>query len=195
MPLRGWVDFSLYLAFRLQLLFRKMKESVTGFLIMFRPHQRLKGCMTAAALVSVLAASACTRSNASAGTPQPAASQSPRQTQTQPANQPAAKPTSEIAELRQKAEAGDANAMYRLGRSYATGSGVERDYVEAFSWYKRAAKDGNTDAMYAIGEAYEHGIGVREDIQQAVDWYDQATLKGNKAAKAALQRLGEDFDR
>jgi len=85
--------------------------------------------------------------------------------------------------------------MYRLGRRYATGSGVERDYVEAFSWYKRAAKAGNTDAMYALGEAYEQGTGVREDIQQAVNWYDQATLKGNKAAKAALQRLGEDFDR
>ena len=49
--------------------------------------------------------------------------------------------------------------------------------------------------MYALGEAYEQGTGVREDIQQAVNWYDQATLKGNKAAKAALQRLGEDFDR
>ncbi len=63
--------------------------------------------------------------------------------------------------------------MYRLGRIYATGSGVERDYVEAFNWYKRAAKAGNTDAMYALGEAYEHGTGVRDDIQQAVNWYDR----------------------
>ncbi len=85
--------------------------------------------------------------------------------------------------------------MYRLGRLYATGSGVEKDHVEAFNWYKRAAKAGNSDAMYALGEAYEHGIGVRDDIQQAVNWYDQATLHGNKAAKAALDRLGESFDR
>jgi TPR repeat protein len=49
--------------------------------------------------------------------------------------------------------------------------------------------------MYSLGEAYEHGTGVREDIQQAVNWYDQATLRGNKAAKAALERLGESFDR
>lgn len=93
------------------------------------------------------------------------------------------------------ADAGDSNAMYRLGRIYATGSGVEKDYVEAFSWYKRGARAGNTDAMYSLGEAYEHGTGVREDIQQAVNWYDQATLRGNKAAKAALERLGESFDR
>ena len=85
--------------------------------------------------------------------------------------------------------------MYRLGRIYATGSGVEKDYVEAFNWYKRAARAGNTDAMYNLCEAYEHGTGVREDIQQAVNWYDQATLGGNKAAKAALERLGESFDR
>jgi uncharacterized protein len=85
--------------------------------------------------------------------------------------------------------------MYRLGRLYATGSGVDKDYVEAFNWYKRAAKAGNTDAMYALGEAYEHGTGVRDDIQQAVNWYDQATLRGNKKAKAALDRLGESFDR
>lgn len=150
--------------------------------------------MTAAALVGVLAGFACTRSNASAGTPRAATSQSPQQTQTQPA-QAAAKPASEIVEVQQKAQAGDASAMYRLGRMYATGSGVEKDYVEAFNWYTRSAKAGNTDAMYALGEAYEHGEGVREDIQQAVNWYDQATLKGNKAAKAALDRLGEDFDR
>jgi len=93
------------------------------------------------------------------------------------------------------ADAGDSNAMYRLGRIYATGSGVEKDYVEAFNWYKRGARAGNSDAMYSLGEAYEHGTGVREDIQQAVNWYDQATLRGNKAAKAALERIGESFDR
>ena len=91
--------------------------------------------------------------------------------------------------------AGDANAMYRLGRMYAGGIGVEQDYVDAFDWYKRSAAKGNTDAMYRLGEAYEHGKGVREDIQQAVNWYDKATLRGNKSAKAALDRLGESFDR
>jgi TPR repeat protein len=132
---------------------------------------------------------ACSRSNTA---PVPAATQTeqPSQLQSTPA-----KPATELDQTLQKAQSGDASAMYRVGRMYATGSGVEKDYVEAFNWYKRAAKAGNTDAMYALGEAYEHGTGVREDIQQAVNWYDQATLRGNKAAKAALDRLGEDFDR
>lgn len=100
-----------------------------------------------------------------------------------------------VAWFTKAADAGDAAAMYRLGRMYAGGIGVEQDYVDAFDWYKRAAAKGNTEAMYSLGEAYEHGKGVREDIQQAVNWYDKATLRGNKSAKAALDRLGESFDR
>lgn len=148
--------------------------------------------MIAAVLLST---SACTHSNASSGDSRPSSSQAWQQPQAQAPPQSAAKAPSEFDETLEKAKSGDAAAMYRAGRMYATGQGVEKDYVEAFNWYKRAAKAGNTDAMYALGEAYEHGIGVREDIQQAVNWYDQATLKGNKAAKAALDRLGEDFDR
>jgi TPR repeat protein len=147
-------------------------------------------------LVAVLAiAPACSRTNASSDTTRTAAVQAEQQSQSQPANPPIARPPSEFDLTVEKAQSGDAAAMYRLGRMYATGAGVEKDSVEAFNWYKRAAKAGNTDAMYALGEAYEHGTGVREDIQQAVNWYDQATLRGNKAAKAALDRLGEDFDR
>jgi hypothetical protein len=148
--------------------------------------------LLAAALV--IATSACSRSSASTDTTHSVPAGSTALTQPQPTNQPV-KSVTEFDESLQKAEAGDASAMYRLGRMYATGSGVDRDYVEAFNWYKRAAKAGNTEAMYSLGEAYEHGSGVREDIQQAVNWYDQATLRGNKAAKAALERLGESFDR
>jgi TPR repeat protein len=93
------------------------------------------------------------------------------------------------------AEAGDSFAMYRLGRIYATASGVPKDEKEALNWYRKAAAAGNTEAMYDVGRAYETGSGVREDVQKAVDWYDQATLRGNGDAKAALDRLGEGFDR
>lgn len=149
----------------------------------------------AAILIAILGTSACTRSNASAADAHAASAQASKPSQPQTENASTAKPNIEFEAALREAQSGDASAMYRLGRIYATGSGVERDYVEAFNWYKRAAKAGNTDAMYALGEAYEHGTGVRDDIQQAVNWYDQATLRGNKKAKAALQRLGEDFDR
>ena len=84
--------------------------------------------------------------------------------------------------------------MYRLARLYATGSGVQKDYVEAFGWYKRAAAAGDSDAMYDLGRAYETGSGVREDVQQAVVWYTKAYQHGNQPAKAALVRLGEGYE-
>jgi TPR repeat protein len=147
-------------------------------------------------LVAVLlATSACTRSNASADSPHSAPAQSSQPAPAQPAGaQPPQPPASDLAELQAKADAGDAAAMVRLGRLYATGSGVEKDYVEAFDWYKRAAAKGNPDAMYALGEAYEHGTGVRENVQTAVHWYEEAALHGSKPANTALARLGETIE-
>lgn len=84
--------------------------------------------------------------------------------------------------------------MYRLGRLYAAGSGVPKDYVEAFDWYKRAAAKGNAEAMYSLGDAYEHGTGVREDVQRAVLWYTNAYQHGSQPAKTALDRLGESYE-
>lgn len=155
--------------------------------------------IAAAVLAVLLATSACTRTSADNAHSQATTSQAqqpPAKTTSVPAPELASQDAQPaIASLTRAADAGDASAMYRLGRMYATGSGVEKDYVEAFNWYKRAAAKGNSDAMYALGEAYEHGHGVREDIQRAVNWYDEATLHGNKSAKAALDRLGESFDR
>ena len=149
-----------------------------------------------------LATSACTGSHASAGTVQTQTAQISQQLVFPSAAAPQSSSTTapgelgaEEAALLREAESGNAAAMYRLGRRYATGSGAPKDYQRALTWYRKAAAAGNSDAMYRLGEAYEHGAGVREDIQQAVNWYDQATLRGNKSAKAALERLGESFDR
>ena len=44
-----------------------------------------------------------------------------------------------IEELSARAEAGDADAQYNLGASYASGSGVPQDYTEAVRWYRLAS--------------------------------------------------------
>ena len=41
-----------------------------------------------------------------------------------------------------RAEAGDAEAQYKLGMSYLRGDGVEKDLVEAARWFQRAAEGG-----------------------------------------------------
>ena len=48
----------------------------------------------------------------------------------------------EIEELTERAEQGNAAAQFNLGVRYATGKGVEQDYAKAFGWYKKDRKSG-----------------------------------------------------
>ena len=46
--------------------------------------------------------------------------------------------TQELADLRDRAEAGDADAQFTLGEFYTAGEGVPQDDVEARRWYNLA---------------------------------------------------------
>ena len=69
----------------------------------------------------------------------------------------------ELADLRDRAEAGDTEAQVRvrtlyaeqgnadaqvsLGSVYLTGQGVQQDSVEAIAWFRRAAEQGHADGQ------------------------------------------------
>src|ERR1700689_2492881 len=57
----------------------------------------------------------------------------------------------DISSLQQQARDGEAQAQYKLGWSYMTGSGVPRDYEKALNWYNHAAKQGSGDAEFVLG--------------------------------------------
>lgn len=44
------------------------------------------------------------------------------------------------------AEAGEPESQYMMGRLYALGDGVPRDFVQAWLWFDRAARQGHADA-------------------------------------------------
>jgi hypothetical protein len=44
---------------------------------------------------------------------------------------------------------------------------VPRDYVQAMTWYRKAADAGDANAMYNIAILYESGLGVAKDAAQA----------------------------
>ena len=48
----------------------------------------------------------------------------------------------ELAALRSKANAGDAEAQFNLGVMYRVGRGVPQDYAQAVSWCRKAAEQG-----------------------------------------------------
>lgn len=58
----------------------------------------------------------------------------------------------DIEELRKNANAGDAEAMYWLGKAYAFGDGVDMDPKEALCWLKASADAGYDDAKAVIGD-------------------------------------------
>lgn len=63
----------------------------------------------------------------------------------------------DIADIRARAEAGDALAQTRLGTMYATGRGVAQDDAEALRWFRLAADQDSATAQVYLGEHVRRG--------------------------------------
>src|SRR6185503_62643 len=70
---------------------------------------------------------------------------------------------SDVNEVRGKAEKGDAQAQFDLGRMYDEGKSVEQDSTEATKWYRKAAEQGFAKAQLNLGAMYENGEGIPQD--------------------------------
>ena len=77
-----------------------------------------------------------------------------------------------------KAQQGDADAQFNLGKMYYDGKGVVQDYAQARSWLLKAAEQGHARAQNGIGILYDYGYGVTKDYAQAVAWYRKAAEQG-----------------
>ena len=94
--------------------------------------------------------------------------------------------------LLQKAEAGDANAMYELAlQEFALQSTGEQDYSKCLEWLKKAAEKGHADAVNDIGTMYLNGIGVPIDYEKAADFFSYASSLGSFAGKNNLDHMNE----
>ena len=83
-------------------------------------------------------------------------------------------------ELINKANNGDAEAMFDVGNLYALGqNGVPQDNDIAMMWFIKAANKGNTKAMCRIGDLYASGFGGSFDYSKAMKWYNKALENGN----------------
>jgi hypothetical protein len=91
-----------------------------------------------------------------------------------------------VAEVRTKAEQGDAKAQFNLGWRYYVGQDVPHDVAEAVKWTRRAAEQGNIDAQALLGLMYFAGQGIPNDAAEAVKWTRRAAEQGNADAQALL---------
>ena len=80
----------------------------------------------------------------------------------------------ELADTLEKAETGDADSCFSVGRFYETGNGTDRDEREAFYWYSKASSLGHTEAAGALGDCYYYGRGAEKDREKAVKFYELA---------------------
>lgn len=80
--------------------------------------------------------------------------------------------------IRQAADAGKAEAQYRLGMMYANEDGVELDYREAAVWFRLAAEQNHPQAQGVLGWLYAAGYGVRQDGAEAARWYRLSAEQG-----------------
>ena len=81
-----------------------------------------------------------------------------------------------------RAEAGDAEAQFKVGQCYRYGderSGVKQDYARAAAWLRKAAEQGHAQAQSEFGTMLDDGKGVEENEEEAVAWYRKSAEQGN----------------
>ena len=92
--------------------------------------------------------------------------------------------TTELKELRTKAEHADLEAQNALGNAYTNALlGVKQDFGEALKWYRAAAEKGYAPAQFNLGLACELGRGQPADEREAFKYYLKAAEQGFAAAQ------------
>jgi hypothetical protein len=95
----------------------------------------------------------------------------------------------DIAELRQKADAGSVVAQTILGLYYLDGTGVAVDYGEAFHFLSAAAEQGAPRAISNLGRMHAEGLGVAKDLAKALRVFETAAEKGEFLAQIETARI------
>ncbi len=95
-----------------------------------------------------------------------------------------------FASLRRDAESQNLRAVYEMGFMYEHGYGVERDWSQALSWYRRGADAGDLDSTIAVGDLYDRMTGphTENNYAEAMRWFRKAAGEGSAFA---MYRIGE----
>ena len=88
-----------------------------------------------------------------------------------------------VKEVRAKAEAGDAEAMFRMGAWYDNGMhGLMKDAKQAAGWRQRGHDLGEPPCTSRLASHYEFGDGVERDKAYAMHLYTAAACRGSAQA-------------
>lgn len=88
------------------------------------------------------------------------------------------------------AKSGYPEAMFRLGKMYAQGEGVDINQVLAGEWIKKAASLQHVPAMRALAIALEHGtLGFGKNETKAYHWYLECDENGDSVCRKRLMDI------
>ncbi len=88
------------------------------------------------------------------------------------------------------ANAGDAEAQYRLAKIYDASREGRHPNKEVVSWLEKSGGQGHMEAQLMLGKIYQFGRrGIPKDLSRARIWYDMAAAKGSKEAMLQIENL------
>lgn len=103
--------------------------------------------------------------------------------------------TAALPDIRRRAEAGSAEALYLMGCAAKSGFGSQPNPPDSIKWFRRAAELGHVDALFFMGMAYFDRIhGVVEDKAETVKWLEKAASSNHVWAEAHLGYMYQSGD-
>ncbi len=79
--------------------------------------------------------------------------------------------------------------LWRVGKKYMHGLGVQTDYKKAFDYFARADKKNDSNSQFELGHIYEYGKGVEKDINKAIEYYQKSAKQGDSEAQYKIDIL------
>lgn len=91
------------------------------------------------------------------------------------------------------ADAGNLQAIVKLGLCYYNGEGTEQDYTKAYKLWMEAAAQNDGIACFGLGTMYHYGNGVAKDLVKAESWYGKSIefLGYPVDVRDAMERIGD----
>lgn len=84
------------------------------------------------------------------------------------------------------AEQRSSTTQFELGELFDKGQASQRDYEQAFNWYRQAAEKGSRRAQHRLASMYARGQGVEQSLTRAYAWCRVAVSQGSRYARLKL---------
>jgi len=103
-----------------------------------------------------------------------------------------AEPEKAVALWKRGAEAGHAEAQWHFGKAYEDGKGAEKDYAQAYAWYRCALESDKGDTGRVRRLEVDIAAGVQKSISLLLDKLSPAQFaEGSRLAKEYIARYSK----